>query len=177
MNIFALVAQKTLRYIRAPDQNLYVPPFNLIEVIITPLGWFLPANTWKDLNYYVMLIIYAPLLTYITSDELVNARRISYNRFKGLPDDANEVDTEWDLTDGFDDSTEGDDHMSTIRERDLEINEQLRIQRIGEHQDPEFMINIHEFNQEIEKTVKPVKQANKMGVNWQIYEVIEKSIN
>lgn len=171
---FALVAQKTLRYIRAPDQNLYVPPFNLIEVIITPLGWFLPANTWKDLNYYVMLIIYAPLLTYITSDELVNARRISYNRFKGLPDDANEVDTEWDLTDGFDDSTEGDDHMSTIRERDLEINEQLRIQRIGEHQDPEFMINIHEFNQEIEKTVKPVKQANKMGVNWQIYEVIEK---
>lgn len=171
---FALVAQKTLRYVRAPDQNLYVPPFNLIEVIITPIGWFLPESAWRDFNYYVMLIIYAPLLAYITSDELVNARRIQYNRYKGLPDDANEVDTEWDLTDGFEDSPEGDDHMSNIRERDLEINEQLRIQRIGEHQDPEFLINLNEFNKEIEKIVKPVAQANKMGVNWQIYEVIER---
>ncbi|RCK54597.1 Calcium channel YVC1 [Candida viswanathii] len=171
---FALVAQKTLRYVRAPDQNLYVPPFNLIEVIITPFGWILPESKWRDFNYYVMLVIYAPLLAYITSDELVNARRIQYNRFKGLPDDANEVDTEWDLTDGFDDSTEGDDHMETIRERDSEINEQLRIQRAGEHQDPEFMINIREFNKEVDKTVKPVNAANKMGVNWQIYEVIER---
>ena len=79
---FALVAHKTLRYIRAPDQNLYVPPFNLIELLITPIGWFVSTSTWKNINYYVMLVIYSPLLAYITSDELSNARRIQYNRFK-----------------------------------------------------------------------------------------------
>lgn len=173
---FALVAHKTLRYIRAPDQNLYVPPFNLIELLITPIGWFVSTSTWKNINYYVMLVIYSPLLAYITSDELSNARRIQYNRFKGVPDDANEIDTEWDLTDGYDEDSpgDGDDCWDRIRERNLEITEELRIQREGERQDPEFMINTHQFSEKIDKIVKPVGQASKVGVNWQIYEVIEK---
>ncbi|EMG47213.1 YVC1 Calcium channel YVC1 [Candida maltosa Xu316] len=155
---FALVAQKTLRYVRAPDQNLYVPPFNLIEVLITPLGWVLPSRTWKDVNYYVMLVIYSPLLAYITTDELANARRIQYNRYKGLPDDANENDTEWDLTDGYNDAEcEGDTHWERIREVNSEINEELRLQRAGEQQDNEFMVNIHKFNSEIDDVLKPKK--------------------
>ena len=122
-----------------------------------------------------MLVIYSPLLAYITSDELSNARRIQYNRFKGVPDDANEIDTEWDLTDGtMKTPGDGDDCWDRIRERNLEITEELRIQREGERQDPEFMINTHQFSEKIDKIVKPVGQASKVGVNWQIYEVIEK---
>ncbi|EGW32982.1 uncharacterized protein SPAPADRAFT_137741 [Spathaspora passalidarum NRRL Y-27907] len=169
---FALVAQKTLRYIRAPDQDLYVPPFNLIEMVITPLGWFLPHEAFKLVNYYVMLIIYSPMLAYITADELANARRIQYNRFRGLADDANEVDTEWDLTDGYDDtflpSSEG------IRERTEEVREELRTQREGETQDPEFRINLQEFEAEINSVVKPVEAAFKAGINWDLYELYRK---
>lgn len=36
------------------------------------------------------------------------------------------------------------------------------------------MINTHQFSEKIDKIVKPVGQASKVGVNWQIYEVIEK---
>ncbi|EDK43809.1 conserved hypothetical protein [Lodderomyces elongisporus NRRL YB-4239] len=178
---FALVAQKTLRYVRAPDENIYVPPFNLIELAMTPLGWVLSEAAYKDLNYYVMLVIYSPLLLYITTEELTTARRISYNRFKGLPDDANEVDTEWDLTDGFGDSdrdTSALDEASTpeecIRERNSEVNQELRLQREGERQDPEFLVNMSGFEQEIKQVVKPVKDASKVGLNWEFYDLYKK---
>ncbi|KAK6464725.1 vacuolar cation channel [Scheffersomyces coipomensis] len=165
---FALVAQKTLRYIRAPDANLYVPPFNLIEFLITPLGWILPRSTFKTLNYFIMLIIYAPLLAYITSDELANANRIEYNRYKGLADDANEYDAEWDLTDGF--STEFD----TIQERNQEVSQDLRIQREGEDQDPEFRIDYKKFDDDINKAIKPVEEASRLGIKWEFYELYSK---
>lgn len=170
---FALVAQKTLRYIRAPDTDLYVPPFNLIEILISPFYYFTSKKTFKLLNYYVMLVIYAPMLTYITMDELANARRIQYNRYKGLPDDANEVDTEWDLTDGYD-----IDHASSgwegIRERNSELTELARQQRIAEHEDPEFRIDLEQFKQDIDKVVQPVNKANELGIKWEIYELYSK---
>ncbi|RLV93024.1 Calcium channel YVC1 [Spathaspora sp. JA1] len=169
---FALVAQKTLRYIRAPDQDLYVPPFNLVELLITPLGWIFPQSVFKAINYYIMLIIYSPLLAYITADELANARRIQYNRFRGLPDDANEVDTEWDITDGFEDSFMSSD--VGIEERAEEVREEIRTQAQGEIQDPEFRINLQEFTKEIDQVVKPVEDAYKAGVNWDLYELYRK---
>lgn len=145
---FALVAQKTLRYIRAPDTDLYVPPFNLIEILISPLYYLTSKRTFKQINRYVMLVIYSPMLTYITIDELANARRVLYNRYKGVPDDANEIDTEWDLTDGYD----IDNNLSAwegIRERNSELNEAVRDQRIAENEDPEFPIDLHKFNEDV----------------------------
>lgn len=170
---FALVAQKTLRYIRAPDQNLYVPPLNLIELVISLVGWVLPKRAFDDLNYYVMLIIYSPFLVYITTDELSNARRIQYNRYKGQSDDANETDTEWDLTDGFD----GDmttNLVDEIRERNLEIRQELRDQREGEAQDPEFRIDLADFNRKIDEVRKPVEEAYKKGIKWEYFEIYQK---
>ncbi|CAK9438131.1 uncharacterized protein LODBEIA_P24330 [Lodderomyces beijingensis] len=180
---FALIAQKTLRYIRAPDQNIYVPPLNHIEVLMTPFGWVLSQERFKDLNFYVMLVIYSPLLLYITSEELNTARRISYNRYKGLPDDANEIDTEWDLTDGFGDgtlnpdfseSTDSNSPQESIRERSSEINQELALQREGERQDPEFLVNMNGFDHEIDKVVKPVKEASRVGMSWEIYDLYKK---
>ncbi|ODV80134.1 uncharacterized protein CANTADRAFT_21389 [Suhomyces tanzawaensis NRRL Y-17324] len=169
---FALVAQKTLRYIRAPDQDLYVPPFNLIELLVSPFQWILTKRAFKQLNYCIMLVIYSPLLAYITMYELANARRIQYNRFKGLPDDANEMDTEWDLTDGYDvDASTG---WEGIQERNYEVNQTLREQREGEIQDPEFRIDLHKFEQDITKVVQPVYEASKVGVKWEFYELYAK---
>ena len=174
---FALLAQKTLRYIRAPDEDLYVPPLNLIEWLIYPLSFFLSAESFKLLNYYVMLIIYSPMLVYITIYEMADARRIQYNRFKGLPDDANEVDTEWDLTDGFANelSTYWDNNQ--IQEEDSEIREVLADQREGEMQDPEFMMDVVQFRKDVEKAVQPVDDAYKSGVKWDHYPLYSKIEN
>lgn len=170
---FALVAQKTLRYIRAPDTDLYVPPLNLIELIISPFYYVMDKRTFKRINYYVMLVIYSPLLTYITVDELSNARRVQYNRYKGLPDDANEVDTEWDLTDGYDldNSTAG---WEGIRERSNEVNEVVREQRGAENEDPEFPIDLQKFSEDIDKVAQPVNKANELGLKWEMFELYTK---
>ncbi|CCE89018.1 Piso0_001815 [Millerozyma farinosa CBS 7064] len=169
---FALVAQKTLRYTRVPDEELYVPPFNLIELFVIPLSYFISKRAYKTINYYIMIVIYSPLLVYITLDELKYAKRIQYNRFKGISDDANEVDTEWDLTDGYNDG--GDFGVSGIRERSIEVNTAVENQRQGELEDPEFPINLNSFSSDIDKVVKPVHITNKIGMKWELYDVYEK---
>ena len=60
----ALIAQKTLRFVRAPDEYVFVPPLNLIEllVLIMPLKWWVSKNTYNRLNYHVMIIVYFPFL-------------------------------------------------------------------------------------------------------------------
>lgn len=170
---FALVAQKTLRYIRAPDTDLYVPPFNLIEIALLPLSLVLSKKSFRTMNYYVMLIIYSPMLAYITMDELSTAKRIQYNRFKGLPDDANEMNSEWDMTDGFDLDV-ADSSWEGIRSRNSEIAEVVKVQRIAEAEDPEFSINLHQYKADIEKIAQPVAKANALGIKWEFYEVYSK---
>lgn len=169
---FALVSQKTLRYIRAPDEDLYVPPLNLVEVVISPLLWFVSKSMYKAINRVVMTVLYAPMLTYVTVYELSNARRIQYNRYKGLPDDANEINVEWDLKDGFEVLTsliwEG------IRERNLEIAAALADQREGENQDPEFSIDIDKFTKDVDKVAQPVDVASQKGIPWELYGLYER---
>lgn len=170
---FALVAQKTLRYIRAPDTDLFVPPFNLLEILISPLALVTSKRGFRLINYYLMLVIYSPMLLYITVDELGNARRIQYNRYKGLPDDANEVDTEWDLTDGF--APEGNEsNWEDIRNRNSEVNENMRLQRVAENEDPEFSIDQIKFHEDIQKVVQPVVKANALGLKWELYDIHRK---
>lgn len=170
---FALVAQKTLRYIRAPDTDLYVPPFNLIEWIIFPLYYVVSRRSYKYINRVVMTVIYSPMLLYITMDELGNARRVQYNRFKGLPDDANEIDTEWDLTDGFDVDllVLGD---SGIETRDDEVNDAVREQRIAESKDPEFAADFASLKKDIDEAIPPVEKATDKGIRWDQYALYEK---
>ncbi|RKP33068.1 vacuolar cation channel [Metschnikowia bicuspidata] len=170
---FALKAQKTLRYVRAPDTDLYVPPFNVLEVCIYPARYFMSWETYRRLNYYIMMVIYFPILIYIAYDERSNARRVQYNRFKGVPDDANEVDTEWDMTDGFEDGRVASG-WEGIRNRSSEINEGLRLQRAGERADPEFPIDLVQFDKDIRAVVQPVAEANDKGVRWDLFALYQK---
>lgn len=171
---FALVAQKTLRYIRAPDANLYVPPLNLVELLVLPLSSVVLKPAFRAINYYLMLVLYSPFLVFIAVDELQNARRVQYNRFKGLPDDANEVDTEWDLTDGYDVGLSSSSGWEGIEERNTEVSEALRNQHEGELQDPEFRIDLGQFSDDIDAVVQPVEKANKLGIKWELYELYAK---
>jgi hypothetical protein len=62
----ALFAHKTLNYIRAPDENTFCPPLNLIEIcFMLPLEPFLTKSTYQRINLVVMKVVYAPLLVII----------------------------------------------------------------------------------------------------------------
>jgi hypothetical protein len=85
----ALFAQKTMQYVRAPDENVFIAPFNLVEIfcLIIPFEWWMPAHTYARLNNYVMAILYSPLLVVAAFFEIRSAKEVSLNRKRGEVDD------------------------------------------------------------------------------------------
>ncbi|PKY08474.1 hypothetical protein P168DRAFT_286590 [Aspergillus campestris IBT 28561] len=85
----AVFAQKTMQFIRAPDENVFIPPFNLLEIVflIIPFEWWLPRQHYARLNDIVMGIIYSPILVVTAYFETRDARRIRSNRRRGEEDD------------------------------------------------------------------------------------------
>ncbi|KAJ0118768.1 potassium ion channel yvc1 [Diaporthe amygdali] len=103
----ALFAQKTMQFVRAPDENVFIAPFNLIEVffLALPLEWWMPKKQYERINDIVMGVIYFPLLLVAAYFETKNATEIRANRARGEDDDdtieeweqmADEVDFESD---------------------------------------------------------------------------------
>ncbi|KAK9477094.1 hypothetical protein V1514DRAFT_334852 [Lipomyces japonicus] len=110
----ALFSQKTLRFVRAPDENLFIPPLNLIEIfgLIIPLEWWMKKEYYAKLNDYVMLAVYSPILLLTASYEVYVAKRILRNRAEGEEDD--ETRQEWEeIEDQIDFETDG--WMNQIR--------------------------------------------------------------
>ncbi|KIW09014.1 uncharacterized protein PV09_00910 [Verruconis gallopava] len=94
----ALFAQKTMQFVRAPDENVFIPPFNLIEMffLILPLEWWLSEKTYSRINDYVMGVIYSPLLLVTAAMETRSAHRVRVNKRRGVEeDDDDEVIEEW----------------------------------------------------------------------------------
>ncbi|KAF1954328.1 hypothetical protein CC80DRAFT_476055 [Byssothecium circinans] len=91
----ALFSQKTMQFVRAPDENVFIAPFNLIEMLflILPFEWWLPQEKYRRLNDYVMGLIYSPLLVVTAFLETRQAHRVKYNRHRGEEDD--DVQHEW----------------------------------------------------------------------------------
>ena len=85
----ALFSQKTMQFVRAPDENVFIPPFNLIEVFLLaiPLEWWMNKKRYERLNDIVMGIIYSPLLLVAAYFEMRTARDIRINRSRGDEDD------------------------------------------------------------------------------------------
>ncbi|KAF4454677.1 hypothetical protein F53441_2755 [Fusarium austroafricanum] len=84
----ALFAQKTMQFVRAPDENVYIAPFNLVEVVISGLlEWWLPKPTYEFINDCVMAVLYSPLLFVAAFFERRDARNIRHNRSRGEEDD------------------------------------------------------------------------------------------
>ena len=62
----ALFSGKTLEYIRAPDENSFCPPLNLIEIfLLLPFQSVLSKQAYARLNQIVMKIVYSPILFFI----------------------------------------------------------------------------------------------------------------
>jgi hypothetical protein len=85
----ALFAQKTMQFVRAPDENVFIPPFNLIEIfcLILPIEWWMSRSAYERLNDYVMALIYGPLLVVTAFLETREAHRIRSNRKRNEADD------------------------------------------------------------------------------------------
>ncbi|KAK9385666.1 hypothetical protein V1515DRAFT_231787 [Lipomyces mesembrius] len=100
----ALFAQKTLRFVRAPDENVFVPPLNLIEIfcLILPFEWWMSRQKYAKLNDIVLTIAYSPILIAIAFYEVYVAGKILRNRATGESDDGirqewEDLETELDL--------------------------------------------------------------------------------
>ncbi|RAL07673.1 putative potassium ion channel Yvc1 [Aspergillus homomorphus CBS 101889] len=85
----ATFAQKTMQFVRAPDENVFIPPFNLLEIIflVLPFEWWLPRQYYAKVNDVIMGIIYSPILLVTAFLEVRDARRIIWNRRNGAEDD------------------------------------------------------------------------------------------
>lgn len=159
----SLLAQKTLRFVRAPDEYVFVPPLNLFEFLFltVPFSWWLSKRTYYKLNYYFMMLLYSPALVLIAFDEMKTARRVLYNRSKGASDDANERDEEWDLLDGY-----YEDNPGTTRQVE-------QMERAIENGDPEFPIDEEQFSKDL-KAVAPKVSSEGGTVSWEHAELIER---
>lgn len=83
-----------MQFVRAPDENVYIAPFNLIEIVISALfEWWMPKHMYEVINDYVMAVIYSPLLFVSAFFETRAAHRIRRNRSRGDEDD--DVVEEW----------------------------------------------------------------------------------
>lgn len=102
-----LFAQKTLQFVRAPDENVFIAPFNLIEIVLVILfEWWMPKRQYEFLNDVVMAVIYSPLLVVAAFFETRTAHEIRRNRSRGEADD--DTVEEWEeLEDSMDFEADG----------------------------------------------------------------------
>jgi len=103
----ALFSQKTMQFVRAPDENVFIAPLNLIEIfcLILPLEWWLPRKTYAKLNDYVMAAAYSPMLFVAAFVEQRSAKRVSSNRSRGEEDD--DTIEEWEQMEDVDFEADG----------------------------------------------------------------------
>lgn len=96
----ALFSQKTMQFVRAPDENVFIAPFNLIEMcfLITPFEWWMSKQAYEKLNDYVMAFIYSPLLLMTAAYETKAAYKVRWNRKRGEEDE--DVVEEWEQLSG-----------------------------------------------------------------------------
>ncbi|PNS16846.1 Eukaryotic translation initiation factor 2 subunit alpha [Sphaceloma murrayae] len=96
----ALFSQKTMQFVRAPDENVFIAPFNLIElfVLILPCEWWMSKETYERVNDWVMFVIYSPLLLLTAAWETHVAVKVRFNRKRGEEDE--DVTNEWEQMDG-----------------------------------------------------------------------------
>ncbi|KAL8723356.1 MAG: hypothetical protein Q9225_000339 [Loekoesia sp. 1 TL-2023] len=85
----ALFSLKTMQFVRAPDENVFIAPFNLIEIffLILPFEWWMSTARYERLNNFVMGVIYSPLLLITAFLETRQARRVRHNRRRGEEDE------------------------------------------------------------------------------------------
>lgn len=163
----ALNLEKTLRFIRMPDDTVYIPPLNLVEIMLLPISFYIKKAYKKDANKTlkrfhnaILKVLFAPALFLIAIGECQDAKRAFYNKLKGKPLDANEVDTPFLLTDGFVDNKDDEFYGSildlnslqeSIDATNLKNRRNTELQKKAEMEDPEFLSNIDNWFKQLKE--------------------------
>jgi Ion transport protein len=119
----ALFAGKTLQFVRAPDENVFIAPLNLIEMffLIIPLEWWMDTGRYERINNYVMGAIYSPLLVLTAAYEAHEAHKVRSNRKRGEADD--DTVEEWEQMEGeIDFESEGWNKKVQSSKPDVEVD-------------------------------------------------------
>jgi hypothetical protein len=85
----ALRTQRLLEFIRAPDENVFCAPLNLIELFLLPLEPLLSKQFFNSISKRVMFILYWPFLTMIA---LYESRYLAYSNIKADQGDFDDDD-------------------------------------------------------------------------------------
>ncbi|XXG95190.1 hypothetical protein Hte_001450 [Hypoxylon texense] len=122
----ALFSQKTVQFVRAPDENVFIAPFNLIEIflLIIPFEWWMPKAQYERLNDIVMGIIYFPLLFCSALFEVRSAKEIRSNRRRGEEDD--DTEEEWEQMAG-DIDFEGEGWVKKVDDSKANVEDDLAV--------------------------------------------------
>ncbi|KAH6631401.1 hypothetical protein F5144DRAFT_547516 [Chaetomium tenue] len=143
----AIFAQKTMTFVRAPDENVFIAPFNLIEIfgLVLLLEWWMDKKTYEHINDIVMGIIYSPLLLVSAYFEMRWAQDIRTNRARGDADD--DTIEEWEQMVGqFDFESDGwkkqVDSAKSNLEEDPAVSEVRRLREEVE-QLKEMIVSLH----------------------------------
>lgn len=157
----ALLAQKTMQFVRAPDENVYIPPFNLIEIFLLaiPLEWWMSKKRYERVNDIVMAIIYSPILLVAAYFETRTAAEIRQNRSRGDEDD--DTVEEWEqMADQVDFEADGWNKLVTMVKSNVEEEPAvLEVRKLrGE---------VDKLKEMIEQLHKAVSQGKEGGVQPQ----------
>lgn len=111
-------AYKTISMIRSPDTWVYIPPFNIIELVIAPTEYILPRKAYDRLNRIVMSVIFCfPLALLALFESQLNMK--SNARLRGFFDATPDEDHEDEENRNPDCSGDDEGEISTIKFDDL----------------------------------------------------------
>ncbi|KAL1795563.1 hypothetical protein ACET3X_005787 [Alternaria dauci] len=119
----ALFSQKTMQFARAPDENVFIAPFNLVEMffLILPFEWWMDEKRYDRLNDMVMAVIYSPLLVVTALLEQQEAWVVKENRRRGEDDE--DTTMEWEQAlEGCDFEADGWDKKVQATRPNVEVD-------------------------------------------------------
>lgn len=89
-----------MQFVRAPDENVYIAPFNLVEIVCLalPFEWWMSRTRYEQLNDLIMGIVYSPVLCLTAALEARTARKVRFNRNRGETDE--DTIEEWEELEG-----------------------------------------------------------------------------
>ncbi|KAK3361215.1 hypothetical protein B0T24DRAFT_118017 [Lasiosphaeria ovina] len=144
----AMFAHKTMMFVRAPDEKVFIAPFNLLEIfcLALPFEWWLDKKHYQRLNDFVMATIYSPLLLLSAYFEVRVAREIQANRARGDEDD--DTVEEWEqMEHSVDFKADGWDKLVESAKTNLD-------------EDP-AVVEVRKLREEVEKLREMIEQLHK----------------
>ncbi|KAM0786008.1 hypothetical protein ACM66B_006824 [Microbotryomycetes sp. NB124-2] len=160
----AFFAGKTISAIRAPDQFVYVAPFNLIEIFILPLEFVISSQAYTRLNRFLMGSLFFVPLTFIALFEthFYSTRQQEFQALMEEPDEFTEDQEDPEPHTKDDEYGKGDEEgfkISTVKFQELkkklpDLSRSLQVEILAE------VKRLHERMDKLEELASSTNEAS-----------------